>query len=144
MVFAILSSYKRRHLLFHLWLWLNSLSIVFAQFHFDNPITTEKTNIPTSCKGPNGQPSLCVPPGRCNQLSALLKNLQKPISGDVAKYIKDSFDILDTVFHILMALLNYEQKKRNIFCRFYVSFAVSMLSSFWLDKEKNRFNCNFS
>ena len=91
MVFAILSSYKRKHLLFHLCLWLNSLSIVFAQFHFDNPITTEKTNIPTSCKGPNGEPSLCVPPSRCNQLSALLKNLQKPISGDVGKYIKDSF-----------------------------------------------------
>ena len=91
MIVAILPSSKPNHLLFYLSFWLNSLSIVFAQFHFNNPFTTEKTNIPTSCKGPNGQPSLCVPPSRCNQLSALLKNLQKPISGDVAKYIKDSF-----------------------------------------------------
>ena len=91
MIVAILPSSKRKHLYLNLCLWLNSLSIVFAQFHFNNPFTTEKTNIPTSCKGPNGQPSLCVPPSRCNQLSALLKNLQKPISGDIGKYIKDSF-----------------------------------------------------
>ena len=77
--------------LFHLFVYLSSLPFLLAQFHFNDPLTTERTVIPSSCKAPNGKPSLCVPPSRCKQLSALLKNLQKPISGDVGKYIKDSF-----------------------------------------------------
>ena len=77
--------------LFHLCFYLSSLPLILAQFHFDDPLTTEKTVVPSSCNAPNGKPSLCVSPSRCKQLNALLKNLQKPISGDVGKYIKDSF-----------------------------------------------------
>ena len=77
--------------LFLLLFSLSSLPFLLAQFHFNDPLTTERTVVPSSCKAPNGKPSLCVPPSRCKQLSALLKNLQKPISGDVGKYIKDSF-----------------------------------------------------
>ena len=77
--------------LLHLFFHLSSLPVLIAQFHFNDQLTTERTVVPSSCKAPNGKPSLCVPPSRCKQLSALLKNLQKPISGDVGKYIKDSF-----------------------------------------------------
>ena len=91
MKFVVLQSFIGNQFLFHTYLWLCSFPSLSAQFHFNNPATPERTNVPTSCKGPNGQESLCVPSSRCKQLSALLKNLQKPISGDVGKYIKDSF-----------------------------------------------------
>ena len=65
--------------------------ISHSQFHFGDPLTTERTNVPTPCNAPNGKESYCVPTDRCTQLSALIKNLQKPISVDVGKYIKDSF-----------------------------------------------------
>merc|ERR1711974_499305 len=45
----------------------------------------------TPCTAPNGKRSICVPQENCDQLSALIKNLQKPISADIGKYIKDSF-----------------------------------------------------
>ena len=84
-------SLKHNLFLFYLFLCLSSSPFSFAQFHFNNPLTTERTNVPTSCRAPNGKESLCVAASRCKQLSALLKNLQKPISGDIGKYIKDSF-----------------------------------------------------
>ena len=83
--------FQQNLFLYSLCFYLSSLPFSFAQFHFNDPLTTERTVVPSSCKAPNGKPSLCVPPSRCKQLSALLKNLQKPISGDVGKYIKDSF-----------------------------------------------------
>lgn len=66
---------------------------VFSQFQFDFPdsSTTEFNNIHIPCHVPNGREGYCVPSQQCKQTSALIKNLQKPISGDVAKYIKDSF-----------------------------------------------------
>ena len=43
------------------------------------------------CHVPTGRASFCVSLDRCKQLSALFQNLQKPIPGDVGKYIKESF-----------------------------------------------------
>lgn len=89
--YVVQHSLKHNLFLLQLFLCLCLSPFSFAQFHFNNPLTTERTNVPTSCRAPNGKESLCVPASRCKQLSALLKNLQKPISGDIGKYIKDSF-----------------------------------------------------
>ena len=75
-------------------LWLCMLSNVLChpfQFDFGDPSKPEQSNIPTPCTAPNGKRSICVPQENCDQLSALIKNLQKPISADIGKYIKDSF-----------------------------------------------------
>merc|ERR1712038_1694650 len=74
--------------------WLCILSNVSChpfQFDFGDPFKPEPSNIPTPCTAPNGKRSICVPQENCDQLSALIKNLQKPISADIGKYIKDSF-----------------------------------------------------
>ena len=61
------------------------------QFGFPDQFTTEQNKIPIPCRVPNGKEAYCVPSQKCKQTNALINNLQKPISGDVAKYIKDSF-----------------------------------------------------
>ena len=76
-----------------LWLCilLSNVSCQPFQFHFGEPPKTDHSDLPTPCTAPNGKKSICVPQENCDQLSALIKNLQKPISADVGKYIKDSF-----------------------------------------------------
>jgi len=78
---------------FILWLCicLSNISCNPFQFDFGDPTKPEQSNLPTPCTAPNGKKSICVPQENCDQLSALIKNLQKPISADIGKYIKDSF-----------------------------------------------------
>ena len=83
--------FKKQCVLLSIWLCFYHVQISHTQFHFGNPLTTERSNVPIRCNAPNGKESFCVPTDRCTQLSALIKNLQKPISVDVGKYIKDSF-----------------------------------------------------
>ena len=40
---------------------------------------------------PTGKSGFCVPQNQCIYIQDLIKNLQKPLPGDVALYIKDSF-----------------------------------------------------
>ena len=62
------------------------------KFNFDHfESTPDRPEQLTPCHIPTGRASFCVPLDRCNQLSALIKNLQKPIPTDVALYVKDSF-----------------------------------------------------
>jgi len=85
--------WNRTAVIFIFWLCilLSTISCQPFQFHFGDPPKTELSDLPTSCTAPNGKKSICVPQENCDQLSALIKNLQKPISADVGKYIKDSF-----------------------------------------------------
>lgn len=46
---------------------------------------------PSSCNLPSGAPAFCVPLGKCQQINALLGNLQTPLPGDVRLLIKDSY-----------------------------------------------------
>ncbi len=48
-------------------------------------------DLPDSCHLPTGIPAFCVGLSRCTQVKALVSNLQKPLPGDVALLIKDSF-----------------------------------------------------
>ena len=78
---------------FILWLCicLSNVSCHPFQFDFGDVTKPDQSNLPTPCTAPNGKKSICVPQENCDQLSALIKNLQKPISADIGKYIKDSF-----------------------------------------------------
>ena len=84
---------NKTSVVFILWLCicLSSVSCNPFQFDFGDPTKPEQSNLPTPCTAPNGKKSICVPQENCDQLSALIKNLQKPISADIGKYIKDSF-----------------------------------------------------
>lgn len=62
-----------------------------GQFFFGVPEDEEETLTPRPCFVPTGQISLCVPLERCPYVSDLLKNLQRPLPGDVAILFKDSF-----------------------------------------------------
>merc|ERR1712110_766922 len=67
---------------------LSNVSCNPFQFDFGDTTKPEQSNLPTPCTAPNGKRSICVPQENCDQLSALIKNLQKPISADIGKYIK--------------------------------------------------------
>ena len=84
---------NKTSVVFILWLciYLSNVSSHPFQFDFGDPSKPEHSDLPTPCRAPNGKKSICVPQENCDQLSALIKNLQKPISADIGKYIKDSF-----------------------------------------------------
>ena len=84
---------NKTSVVFILWLCicLSNVSCNPFQFDFGDTTKPEQSNLPTPCTAPNGKKSICVPQENCDQLSALIKNLQKPISADIGKYIKDSF-----------------------------------------------------
>ena len=79
--------------MFFLWLCICLLNVSCHPFQFDFGDATKpvESKLPTPCTAPNGKKSICVPQENCDQLSALIRNLQKPISADIGKYIKDSF-----------------------------------------------------
>ena len=54
-------------------------------------LTPDRPEVLLPCHTPTGKASFCVPLERCEELSSLITNLQKPIPGDVGKYIKESF-----------------------------------------------------
>ena len=85
--------WNKASFLFILWLCICLLNVSCHPFQFDFGDATkpEQSILPITCTAPNGKKSICVPQENCDQLSALIKNLQKPISADIGKYIKDSF-----------------------------------------------------
>ena len=78
----------RKYLLFVIYVCLHHIKNSNSQFQFSTPDRTDQL---VPCHIPTGRASFCVPLQRCKQISALVTNLQKPIPGDVGKYIKDSF-----------------------------------------------------
>ena len=60
----------------------------FSQFIFGGNNNKPK---PRPCRVPTGKSGFCVPQNQCIYIKDLIKNLQKPLPGDVALYIKDSF-----------------------------------------------------
>ena len=65
---------------------------VRGQFFFGNDDNRSvfETN-PVPCFVPTGKAAFCVPLKKCEYVSDLVKNLQKPLPGDVALLLKDSF-----------------------------------------------------
>ena len=82
--------FNKNYFLIIIWVCLNHFKISNSQWNF-NPPTPDRPETLLPCHVPTGRASFCVPIDRCKQLSGLIKNLQKPIPGDVGKYIKDSF-----------------------------------------------------
>jgi len=71
-----------------IYLWVSSFKISRAQFHIPDDDEPERLR---PCHIPTGRASFCVPNNRCDQISALISNLKRPISEDIAKYLKDMF-----------------------------------------------------
>ena len=65
----------------------------FSQFTFGFGGSGNNNNKPKPrpCRVPTGKSGFCVPQNQCIYIQDLIKNLQKPLPGDVALYIKDSF-----------------------------------------------------
>ena len=65
----------------------------FSQFTFGFGGSGNNNNKPKPrpCRVPTGKSGFCVPQNQCIYIKDLIKNLQKPLPGDVALYIKDSF-----------------------------------------------------
>ena len=82
--------YIRRVLVIVLYMCFYAIEYSNSQFVI-NPGSSSRSEQLVPCHVPTGNASFCVPLTRCNQIFALIRNLQKPLPGDVAKYIKDSF-----------------------------------------------------
>ena len=82
---------NKRLLIIVLWTRLCVIDNLIVEGFDFNPGSSNRPEQLVPCHVPTGETSFCVPLARCTQLTALVKNLQKPIPGDVAKYIKDSF-----------------------------------------------------
>jgi len=73
---------------FVIYLWISALNVSHAQFQIPDDDKSERL---TPCHIPTGRASFCVPTNRCDQISALISNLKKPIPTDASRYIKDMF-----------------------------------------------------
>lgn len=76
------------YFLYVIYLWVSTVKVSRAQFQIPDDDKPERL---LPCHIPTGRASFCVPTNRCDQISALISNLRKPIPTDTSKYIKDMF-----------------------------------------------------
>lgn len=68
-----------------------SNNVAFGQFFFNDESRNDFQQKPRPCFVPTGDTSFCVSLNRCPYVKDLMRNLQKPLPGDVAILLKDSF-----------------------------------------------------